>query len=384
MGLEKVDPGMVAPEQQMEASTSPTSRAPSVRRKSSPLSSESVDPSEMDFKETMDALTKALMELEESGRERLTIQCGMARLPILEDFVIDLGPALRVCRPALAIEERLESMEKRISVMEEAVSAPLPTSSSPPNPAAPAQDHPLSQAPQSPQGEAPISVAAPAQPWRRPSVEGQPQWSPPTQQWPAPSSSSKRSWEPRTPTTGTSTPRRRRRRGCRAGRQVKSRRQREGPEPAPRAPSPAPDDSTILSDAPEVLNDPSCAAGVEMGPNHLPSAPPEELMELITAAEPQSPVNDPLNFRDVRSGIKEAEKDAKCAPSGAEQAEEATTNEQGTVATCPCPEEVPKTMQDRLAISPSPVEAPQPAPPRSLNRLQQLWGFIAPECYDLI
>ena len=138
---------MVAPDQQIEASTSPTSRAPSVRRKSSRLSSESVNLSEMDFKETMDALTKALMELEESGRERLTIQCGMARLPILEDFVIDLGPALRVCRPALAIEERLESMEKRISVMEEAVSAPLPTSSSPPNPAAPAQDHPLSQAP---------------------------------------------------------------------------------------------------------------------------------------------------------------------------------------------------------------------------------------------
>ena len=147
MGLEKVDPGMVAPEQQIEASTSPTSRAPSVERKSSPLSSESVNPSEMDFKETMDALTKALMELEESGRERLTIQCGMARLPILEDFVIDLGPDLRVCRPALAIEERLESMEKRISVMEEAVSAPLPTSLRPPSPAAPAQDHPLSQAP---------------------------------------------------------------------------------------------------------------------------------------------------------------------------------------------------------------------------------------------
>ena len=384
MGLEKVDPGMVAPEQQIEASTSPTSRAPSVRRKSSPLSSESVNPSEMDFKETMDALTKALMELEESGRERLTIQCGMARLPILEDFVIDLGPALRVCRPALAIEERLESMEKRMSVMEEAVSAPLSTSSSPPNPAAPAQDHPLSQAPQSPQGEAPISVAAPTQPWRRPSVEGQPQWSPPTQQWPAPLSSSKRSWEPRTPTTGTSTPRRRRRRGCRAGRQVKSRRQREGPEPAPRAPSPAPDDSTVLSDAPEVLNDPPCAAGAEMGPNQPHSAPPEEPIELTTAAEPQSPMEDPLELRDVRSGVKEAEKDAPCAPSGDAQAEEATTNEQGTVATCPCPEEVPKTMQDMLAINPSPVEAPEPAPPRSLNRLQQLWGFIAPECYDLI
>ena len=44
MGLEKVDPGMVAREQQIEASTSPTSRAPSVRRKSSPLSSESVNP----------------------------------------------------------------------------------------------------------------------------------------------------------------------------------------------------------------------------------------------------------------------------------------------------------------------------------------------------
>ena len=91
----------------------------------------------------MDALSKALMELEDTRRERLTIQCGMARLPILEDFVIDLGPAVRVCTPALAIEDRLESMEKRISVMEEAVSAPLPTSPSPPSPAAPAQHHPL-------------------------------------------------------------------------------------------------------------------------------------------------------------------------------------------------------------------------------------------------
>ena len=107
-------------------------------------------------------------------------------------------------------------------------------------------------------------------------------------------------------------------------------------------------------------------------------------MELTTAAEPQSPVEDPLNFRDVRSGVKEAEKDVQCAPSGAEQAEEATTNEQGTVATCPCPDEAPKTVQDMLAISRSPVEAAQPAPPRSFHRLQQLWGFIAPGCYDLI
>ena len=89
----------------------------------------------MDFKETMDALTKALMELEETRRELLTIKCGMARLPTWEDFVIDFGPALRACRPSLVIEERLESMEKRISVMEEAVSAPLPTSPSPPSPA---------------------------------------------------------------------------------------------------------------------------------------------------------------------------------------------------------------------------------------------------------
>ena len=68
-------------------------------------------------------------------------------------------------------------MRKTISVMEEAVSAPLPTSLRPPSPAALAQGHPLSQAPQTPQGEAPISVAAPSQPWRCPSVEGQPQWS---------------------------------------------------------------------------------------------------------------------------------------------------------------------------------------------------------------
>ena len=119
----------------------------------------------MDLEEAMDALTKALIELQESRRERLTIKCGMARLPILEDFLIDLGPALRVCGPALAIGERLESMEKRILVVEEAVSALLPTSSRSLSPAAPAQDHPLCQAPQSLQGEASISIAAPSQPW---------------------------------------------------------------------------------------------------------------------------------------------------------------------------------------------------------------------------
>ena len=165
---------------------------------------------------------------------------------------------------------------------------------------------------------------------------------------------------------------------------MKSRRQREGPEPAPRAPSPAPDDSTVLSDALEVLNDPPCAAGAEMGPNQPHSGPPEEPMELTTAAKPQSPMGDPLELRDVRSGVKEAEKHAPCAPSGAAQAGEAATNEQGTVATCPCPEEAPKTAQDMLAINPSPVEAPQPTPQRSLHCLQKSWGFIAPECYDLI
>ena len=49
--------------------------------------------------------------------------------PIFGHFAIDWGFALRVCRPALAIEERLESMEMRIAVMEEAISAPLPTKS---------------------------------------------------------------------------------------------------------------------------------------------------------------------------------------------------------------------------------------------------------------
>ena len=111
MGLERVNPETVAPDQQIEATTSPTCRAPLVRRQKSPLSSEIVNPSEMDFKEPMDALTTAVMELKESRTEGLTIQCSMARLPILEDFVIDFGPALRVRRPALAIEERLESME---------------------------------------------------------------------------------------------------------------------------------------------------------------------------------------------------------------------------------------------------------------------------------
>ena len=85
-------------------------------------------------------------------------------------------------------------------------------------------------------------------------------------------------------------------------------------------------------------------------------------MESTTAAEPQSPLEDPLGFRDVRSGVNEAEEDAQCAPSGAEQAEEATTNEQGAVATRPCPEEAPTAMQDTRAISPCPVEATQPQP----------------------
>ena len=60
-------------------------------------------------------------------------------------------------------------------------------------------------------------------------------------------------------------------------------------------------------------------------------------MELTTTAEPQSPVEDPLDSRDVHSGVREAKKEAHCAPSEVEQAEKATTNEQGTVATCPCP-----------------------------------------------
>ena len=81
--------------------------------------------------------------------------------------------------------------------------------------------------------------------------------------------------------------------------------------------------------------------------------PPEEPMELMTAAEPQSPVDQPLDFSDVRSGVKEAEKDVYCTPSGAQQAEDANRNEQDTVATCLCPEEAPKTVQDMLATPPA-------------------------------
>ena len=245
----------------------------------------------------MEALTKSLIELEESRREHLTIECRKARLPILQDVIIDLKRALRVCRPALAIEERWESMEKRIAVMEKAVSAPLPTSSSSSSPAAPAQDHALSQAPESTQGEAPISVPPPpSQPWRRPSGERKCQWSPLTQQWPA-----KRSWDPRTPTAGTVTPRRRRRRGCPAGRKVKSRQQCEGPKPARKALLPAQDNSTVQGDTPQVLNDLLWDATAEMGPTKPHSASPQELMELPTAAEPQSPIEGPLDFRDVCS-----------------------------------------------------------------------------------
>ena len=118
----------------------------------------------------------------------------------------------------------------------------------------------------------------------------------------------------------------------------------------------------------------------DLRPNQPHSTPPVDVMELTTAAEPQSPVEDPLDFEDVRSGVKEAGKDAHCAPSGVEQAEEATTNEQGTVAACPCPAKAPMTVQGMLAINPSPMEAPQPAPPRSLHRLQ----IAPPDCYDLI
>ena len=136
---------------------------------------------------------------------------------------------------------------------------------------------------------------------------------------------------------------------------MKSRRQREQPEPAPRAASPACDDSTVLSDASEMLDDPPCAGGAEVERNQTHSAPEEELTELTPAAEPQSTVEDPLGFRDVRLGVKEAEKDAQCTSPGAEQAMEAAINEQGTVAACPCPEEAPKTVQDMLVIKPSPL-----------------------------
>ena len=142
MGLEKVGPGIVAQDQQMEAQPNICSAIGKAQIK--PLVLRKCHFPEVDFEKTMDALTKALMEVEESGRERLPVQCRMARLPILEDFVLDLSPALRVCKTALAIEETLESMEKRISVMEEAVSAFLPASSRLLSPAAPAQDQPLS------------------------------------------------------------------------------------------------------------------------------------------------------------------------------------------------------------------------------------------------
>ena len=147
---------------------------------------------------------------------------------------------------------------------------------------------------------------------------------------------------------------------------MKSQRQREGPEPVPKAPSPAPDDSTVLSDAPEVLNDPPCAAGPEMGPNQPHSAPPRGAHGVDHRGRTAERRGGPLDFRNVRSGVKEAEKDAYGAPSGAEQAADATTKEQRTVATCPCPEEAPKTVQDMLVTSPNPEflrvtpQGPQP------------------------
>ena len=125
---------------------------------------------------------------------------------------------------------------------------------------------------------------------------------------------------------------------------------------------PTPDDPADQNDGPEVLNDHPCVARAEMRPNDPHSILQEELMELTTAAEPQSPVKDPLDFRDVRSGVSEAEDNAQCAPSGVEQAQAPATNEQGTVATCPWPENAATAMQHTPAISPCPVEATQPQP----------------------
>ena len=107
MILDNVDQGIVALHQKIEPPPSPTSSVPWVRRKSSTLSSGSVNPSEMDFQETINPLTKALMALQESVGERLTIQRGTARLPVSEDFAVGSCPVLRVCRPALAIKGSL-------------------------------------------------------------------------------------------------------------------------------------------------------------------------------------------------------------------------------------------------------------------------------------
>ena len=98
----------------------------------------------MDFKETMDTRIKALIDLEEFGRERFTIQCSMPCLPVLEDVVIDLGAAPSACRPALVMEECFQSMEKIISGMEEALSTPLPTCLSPPSQTDPGHGNPVS------------------------------------------------------------------------------------------------------------------------------------------------------------------------------------------------------------------------------------------------
>ena len=83
-------------------------------------------------------------------------------------------------------------------------------------------------------------------------------------------------------------------------------------------------------------------------------------MELTSAAKPRSAVEDFFFFRDIRSGVKVAESDAQCACSGADQAEEAGKNEQGTVATCTRLEEAPTAIRYTRTIIPSPVEATQP------------------------
>ena len=158
------------------------------------------------------------------------------------------------------------------------------------------------------------------------------------------------------------------------------------------------DDATVMSDDPKVLNGALCAAGAEMGPNHPHSSPPVDVMELTPTTNPESHAKDTYDCKDTPTGVKDSEEDPrKCPTIGCEVRQgcpkrpirvrntaEDPKSEQGTVVTCSNPEENSKTVQDMLASNGRPEEATQPAPPRSLNRLHNVLGFISTECQDLI
>ena len=104
---------------------------------------------------------------------------------------------------------------------------------------------------------------------------------------------------------------------------------------------------------------------------------------MTTAAEPQSPVEDPLDFRNVRSGVNKAEEDAQCVPEGlSRQWRQPQTSR---ALWQPSPEEAlrrpprPCKTHGQLAHAPrrlhSPNQAQQPTPqaPERPQRSMRSW-----------